>query len=71
MKLFIGLFCAGLAVIFILQNATVVDVQFLVWTVSLSRALLMFILLALGIVIGWILNGVMRLRREKLKSNPK
>ena len=71
MKLFIGLFCAGLAVIFILQNAAVVDVQFLVWTVSLSRALLMFILLALGIVIGWILNGVMRLRREKLKSNPK
>jgi len=70
-KLFLGLLCAGLAVIFILQNAAVVEVKFLFWTLALSGALLMFILLSLGVIIGWLLNSVNRIRRDRTKAERK
>lgn len=55
---------AGLAALFIIQNITVVEIQFLFWSVSLSRSLLILLLLAVGIVIGWFLNSIINHRRE-------
>jgi uncharacterized integral membrane protein len=43
---------ATLVVIFITQNTAVVEVKFLFWSMQISRSLLIFILLAIGIVIG-------------------
>jgi putative membrane protein len=63
-KLVISLILAGLAVLFIIQNVTVVDIRFLFWTLSMSRALLMFFLLAIGVVIGWSLHSLSVSRRE-------
>ncbi|TFG92288.1 MAG: LapA family protein [Syntrophobacterales bacterium] len=57
-KLVISLVLAGMVVLFIIQNATVVDIRFLFWTLSMSRALLMFFILAIGIVIGWTLHSL-------------
>ncbi len=57
-KLVISLILAGLAVLFIIQNVRVVDIRFLFWTLSMSRALLMFFILAIGIVIGWTLHSL-------------
>lgn len=51
-----------MALIFILQNSTVVDVKVLFWTISISRILLMFILLIIGIIIGFLLNSYLRHR---------
>jgi uncharacterized integral membrane protein len=48
---------AGLAVLFILQNVTVVDMKFLFWTLSMSRALLMSLILSVGIILGWLLHS--------------
>jgi len=48
----------GLVVIFMIQNATVVELRFLFWSLSMSRALLMFFLLAIGIVVGWTLHSL-------------
>jgi putative membrane protein len=62
-KLVISLILAGLAVLFIIQNVTVVDIRFLFWTLSMSRALLMFFILAIGIVIGWTLHSLSISRR--------
>ena len=56
-KLVISIVLAGLAVIFIVQNAAVVDIQFLFWKISMSRALFMFFMLAIGIFVGWFLHG--------------
>lgn len=49
-----------LAVIFIVQNATVVDVRIFFWVISISRVLLMFIILIIGILAGFLLNSYLR-----------
>ena len=63
-KLIFALVLAGLAVLFIVQNVTVVEVKFLLWSVEMSRALLMFFLLAVGIAIGWFLHGHFKHRKD-------
>ena len=49
-KLLLALALSGLAVLFIVQNVAVVEIQFLFWSLSLSmsRSLLMFLLLAIA-----------------------
>jgi len=64
-KLVINLILIGLAVIFIVQNVTVVEVRFLVWTLPISRSLLIFSALAVGIVVGWMLRSLSASRREE------
>jgi uncharacterized integral membrane protein len=64
-KLISCLALAGLVVIFIIQNVTVIDIRFLFWTLSMSRALLMFFVLAIGVVIGWSLHSLSVSRREE------
>ncbi len=65
-KLILMLILAGLAVLFIIQNVAVVEIQFLFWSIQMSRSLLMFLLLAIGITIGWFLHGY--LKHKKVKS---
>ena len=56
---------AGLAVIFIVQNVAAVNVTFLLWTVSLSTALLIFFTLAIGFLLGWFLHSYYAYQRSK------
>lgn len=56
-KLISGIVLFFIIVIFIIQNAATVEIHLIFWTVSISRVLLMLIILLLGIVIGWILNS--------------
>ena len=42
--------------IFVVQNTQVVDFRFLVWTISMSRALMLFGTLAIGFIAGWLLR---------------
>lgn len=42
--------------IFVVQNTQVVDFRFLVWTISMSRALMLFGTLAIGFIAGWLLT---------------
>ena len=46
----------GVVAIFVLQNTQVVEVRFLFWTVSMSRALMLFGTLAIGLVGGWLMT---------------
>ena len=52
----IFIFLIGVVVIFVLQNTQVVEVRFLFWTVSMSRALMLFGTLAIGLVGGWLMT---------------
>ena len=56
-KLIVGLILMCLLVIFIIQNAAVVEIRLIFWTITMSRVLLMFIILAIGILVGWLLNS--------------
>jgi putative membrane protein len=42
----------ALVLVFVIQNTQVVEFKFLAWTVSMSRALLLFGTFAIGIVVG-------------------
>jgi len=42
--------------IFVVQNTQVVEFRFLVWTISMSRALMLFGTLAIGFISGWLLT---------------
>lgn len=64
-KLISLLLLAGLAVLFIIQNVAVVEIQFLFWSIKMSRSLLMFFLLAIGIIIGWFLHGFLKHQKRK------
>ena len=59
----------GLVVVFVLQNTQVVEVRFLFWTISMSRALILFANLAIGLIGGWLLT--LPKRRKTHLEKPK
>lgn len=59
-KLIVGIILAGMAVLFIFQNVMPVELTFLFWTLSMSKALLMFLILSVGVILGWVLHGSSR-----------
>lgn len=59
-KLVLTLILAGLVVLFVIQNAAMVEIQFLFWSTHIPRSLLMFIVLATGIIMGWFLHSYFR-----------
>ena len=66
-KVIIGAILAVLAALFVIQNVTVMDLRFLFWTLSMSGALLMILILAVGVILGWLLHG--SFSRRKTNSN--
>lgn len=62
--LFFAFVIAALAVTFALQNTAVVTVSFLFWSFSGSLALVLFIALAAGALIGWLVTMPSVLRAQ-------
>lgn len=56
-KLIFTLVLVGLMVIFIVQNVAVMEIRFLFWKASMSRSIMIFLVLAVGIITGWILRS--------------
>lgn len=46
----------AVVLIFVIQNTQVVEFQFLIWTFAMSRALMLFGTLAIGVIAGWLLG---------------
>lgn len=67
-KRYLAIIALILLLVFIVQNVTVVDIRFLFWQLSVSRAIMFFILLAIGIVIGWLLHGYYQLRKTSRRD---
>jgi len=59
-KLYLGLALLFLIVIFTLQNVEVVTIKFFFWDLSISRAIMIFLVLAIGILLGWAFAEVAR-----------
>ena len=49
-------FLIAFVFIIVIQNTQVVEFRFLVWTISMSRALMLFGTLAIGFIAGWLLT---------------
>ncbi len=63
-KLVLILILASLGAVFILQNTTVVEVRLLLWTVAMSRALLILGVLVVGMLLGGLLYSYITHRRR-------
>lgn len=63
-KLVFSLVLTGIIVLFVVQNVAVVEISFLFWSVAMSRALLLFFVLAAGIVIGWLMHSFFALYHQ-------
>ena len=61
-KLTLSLVLLGLVVLFTVQNTQVVEVRLLFWKLSMSRVLLIFLLLAVGMILGWVAGNAYRHR---------
>ncbi len=59
------LILSTLTVVFILQNITDVEIEFLFWSLCMSRALMVIFLIAIGVVIGWVLGSSESRRKTK------
>jgi uncharacterized integral membrane protein len=46
----------AIVLVFVAQNTQVVEFRFLIWTVTMSRALMLFGTLAIGLIAGWLLT---------------
>jgi len=68
LKVIASVLLAGFALVFIFQNVNVVNIRFLFWTLALSRSLLMFSFLLIGLALGWFLHSYSLQRRQKTKS---
>ena len=68
-KLILSIVMVGLAVLFIIQNVTDVDMNFLFWTLSMSRALLMSLILSVGIILGWLLHSYFKRSKTVTMQN--
>ena len=55
----------ALVLIFIFQNIEMVKVSFLIWEMSMPRALLIFITLVIGVAVGYLSNRVKPLSKKK------
>ncbi|MDB5923619.1 MAG: hypothetical protein JWN13_2555 [Betaproteobacteria bacterium] len=67
-KLILGLLLAGLAVLFVIQNVAVVEVRFLLWGLHMTLSLLIFLLFAGGIIVGWLLHSYWTYRSKAAGS---
>ena len=67
-KLGISLFLAFFAFLFIAQNTEIVQVNLLFWSAEMSLVLLLFILLGVGMSIGWLLASYLRFARNRTSA---
>jgi putative membrane protein len=56
-KQIISLVLAALTILFILQNIAFININFLFWTFFISRSVLIFVVLLIGIAIGLLLRS--------------
>jgi uncharacterized integral membrane protein len=47
---------AVLILLFVIQNTQVVETRFLIWTISMSRSLLLLGTFIIGVIAGWLLR---------------
>jgi len=67
-KFGICLLIAVLAFVFITQNTETVQVKVFLWSIEMSLVLLVFIILAAGVMIGWLMNSYMRFAAQRKQA---
>lgn len=67
-KNIIFIFLIAVVLIFVFQNMMMIEVKFLVWTITVSRALILLVTLAIGLVGGSLLTYPTRRQKARFKK---
>lgn len=68
-RLILPLTLVALILVFFIQNAEELQVRFLFWSVTMRRVYILFGVLAIGIILGWLLRTYMDSRqKEEIKQ---
>ena len=59
-KLAVTIILVGFVVLFAVQNAEVLQVNILLWTIEARRVVILFGVLGIGVLIGWIAHSLGR-----------
>ncbi|MFN3693425.1 MAG: lipopolysaccharide assembly protein LapA domain-containing protein [Ignavibacterium sp.] len=63
-KIIIMLILIGVFILFVIQNIEVVNINFLFFSFQISHVLLLFIVFALGVIIGMMLPAVLNNKKK-------
>ena len=63
-RFILGIVFGILALIFVFQNMNNISVTFLGWSITTYGAVILFILLAAGFIVGWAVGSIGRWRRK-------
>ncbi len=66
-KIILMLVLVGIFILFVLQNMEVVNIHFLFFSFPISLVLLLFIVFAIGIIIGMILPGILSSKQKNVE----
>jgi uncharacterized integral membrane protein len=55
-KTIVFVILAVLILLFVIQNTQVVETRFLLWTISMSRSLLLLGTFIIGVIAGWLVR---------------
>jgi uncharacterized integral membrane protein len=67
MKFIIGIILGAVVVLFIAQNLEVVEITFIAWTLSVSRAIVVLFIFLFGLIIGWLAKSLGIRKRERAR----
>lgn len=67
-KIMLVIIVSCLSVVFTIQNVAAVTVNVFFWQISLSLALLIFFVLAIGFIIGWFLHSFLAYSQDKKET---
>jgi uncharacterized integral membrane protein len=70
MRFVLGIIFGVLMLLFILQNMEIVEITFLFWTLSISRALMVFVIFIIGVLSGIILKSLLGKRGKDKPQTP-
>ncbi|MBN2426182.1 MAG: LapA family protein [Calditrichaceae bacterium] len=67
-KIILSVILTGLALIFMIQNFSVINIRLLFWSFSISGSLLMFSLFLTGFILGWVIHSYSIHSRRNVKD---
>ena len=65
MKFIIGIILGAIAVVFAIQNVETVSYNFIAWTITAPRAIVLLAVLIAGMLIGWLFSAVPRFFKNR------
>ena len=64
-RMIIGIILGAVVIIFAIQNTETVTYNFIAWSVTAPRALVVIVVFVFGLLAGWLVTGLGRIGRRK------